>query len=359
MKSANKVTPIFNNKVAERTLISFCFRGRKWEMNVQSLKKLQEKPVVFVFAQIDNIWAKDFIFKFNTALFEWVPGGSFPPPIFIITTECRGDLQEKLMFNPQISSGDVSHIVSIGDMASAEVARFRLVHDRLDIPQLFCVTGDPAVLELTDLDGNLITNTNGVFATEVDSFTKPLRVLRHVSDKVRSIAIVYGRKSRFDLIADQKAILVQRIIEACLQQGIKATTLLIDEESNYDVDCAHLIGRVDAFLTLQDTTVYTQNQAIAAFCNKHKIIFIASELSSVVRGASLGFGNSPAAYIAPLIELMAIQRATHTPLHKLEAAGIKESVEMRYNLVNMKQQVADLSDEKVDLLEMLSIHLSY
>ncbi|MDQ5890493.1 MAG: transporter substrate binding protein [Candidatus Dependentiae bacterium] len=358
MNVTSQVKPYFNNKAPRTTLISFGYDRLRWELDTQNLKKLAPASIIFVFNQDKNAWAYDFISDFKAHVPEWMEDEQSPEFGYIMITEARSDLQEQILHHPLFNteSGVVPLIVSIGDVASAEVARYRSAYGRSDIPQLFCVTGDPERLELVDCNGHLLANTNGVCAIEARKFEKQVRTLKSLSGAVKTVAIVSGISGRFDLAIEQRESAAQKVIDECARQGLSAHRLFLIDGMDVENELAALAKIYDAIITLQDDTIYSVISQLADFCNNHKVIFFSSELASVKRGAAIGYGNAPAAYVPYLIELMALQKENHMPLDTFELAALEDSIEMRYNMNGIRKQVRDLTQEKEDLLDMVSIY---
>ncbi|MDQ5890217.1 MAG: transporter substrate binding protein [Candidatus Dependentiae bacterium] len=361
MKSAPLTRLHFNTEAPRKTLVSIEHNSFRWEIDVQNLKKIAQGPIVFVFNQDKNAWAHDFINDFKTKALGWIEDGISPEFDYLAIAESRSDLQEKIMFHPffAASAEQPPLMVSIGDTASAEVARYRVARGRTTIPQLFCITGDPHKLDLMDLSGNLLSNTNGVCGVAISSVKKQVRTLKSLSRSVKNVAIVSSRNSRFDSAIATKDAAASLLIDECERHGMRASRLYLVEGMNVDTDLRVLANRYDAFITLRDDTIYGLAADLASFCSKYKVIFFASELSSVFRGAAIGFGNVPGDYVPSLLELMALQREHHLPLDAFDFAVVEESALMRHNMKSVKAQVRDLTQEKEDLLDMLSIHASY
>lgn len=358
MNITSQVKPYFNNRAPHKKLISFEYDRLRWELDAQNLKKVVQGSIVFVFNQDKNVWAHDFISDFKARVPEWLEDGQLPEFGYIMITEARSNLQEQILNHPLFNtqSGVVPLIISIGDVASAEVARYRSAYGRSDIPQLFCVTGDPERLELVDCNGHLLANTNGVCAVEARKFEKQVRTLRSLSGAVKTVAIVSGASGRFDLAIEQRESAAQKVLDECARQGLSAHRLFLIDGMNIENELAVLAKIYDAIITLQDDTIYGAISQLADFCNTHKVIFLSSELASVKCGAAIGYGNAPAAYVPYLIELIALQKENHLPLDAFELAALEDSIEMRHNMAGIRKQVRDLTQEKEDLLDMISIY---
>ncbi|MDQ5940995.1 MAG: hypothetical protein QG632_721 [Candidatus Dependentiae bacterium] len=362
MKVTQSGSPRFNAKAPGKKLVSINCNNRQWDVEVQNLKELAEGPVLFVLNQDGNGWAYDFINAFKSAYTEWSADGSFPEHDHILMNESRGDLQSKLYEHPFIQgfSRKPARIITVGDAASAEVARYRVAWGLTScIQQLFCVIGDPETLDLVDMNGQLLANTNGVYAVEARSLTKQIRSLRSLSRVVKTVSIISGYSGRFDSIALQKDKAAQKIIQECEKFGMRALRVYIVGDESI-ADYLEGFGSVcEAVITLRDDAVYGHLDEIASFCTKNRIIHFASELSSVARGAAIGFGNAPAAYVPSLMNLMWQHKETHLPLNSFELEIVEEPIEVRHNMSSIRAQVRDLTEEKEDLLEMTSIHAVY
>ena len=353
------ITPYFNTKNPSKILYSLNCNGMRFDLDVQALKDMAKKPIVFVFEKSGNAWAHEFITQFRCALIEWSEDGESLEMDTIAATDTRYDLQEKLYHHRWLTADTDAVIVSIGDAMSTEVARFRTTFEFYNIMQLFCITSNPKELELATFEGHLLPNTSGVFTVNATNFEKPISTLQSVHGHVWSVGIVYDASSQFDVLANQRTQTVDRIIQECRRQGIYARPVLLSEDMDIATELELCADEFDAFITLKDSTVYASMDALSDFCAEHKIVLVSSELASVFQGAAIGFGNAPAAYVFPLIELIAQNLASHEPVNNFEAVEIEENMQMRHNINNIKDQIPFLSKEKEDLLEMLSIYASY
>lgn len=358
MKAHTRTT--FNTESPKKTLFSFECRGLLFQVNAQSLKQSLQGPIVFVFNQHKNAWAYDFISGFKASALEWMPEGQEPEYDCIEVGESQNDLEAKLHKN-RFFRQDNPHgilLVTIGDIASAKVARYRAAYGRYDVAQLFCVQGDPETLELVDEGGRLLANTNGVYGVEARSLDTQVRTLKSLSPGVRSVAVLVSSKDTDDLAYEQKNQSVQNLTLACRKYGMKATKVHLLRDMDVATDMKPFTFTHQAFIGVLDDVVYGKAKELADFCDKEQIVFMASDLPSVAQGAAIGFGTAPRAYVAELIGLMAQQKDHQLPFHRLELAALEESPQMQYNLRGVRRQVRDLTQEKDDLLSMLNIQAS-
>lgn len=77
--------------------------------------------------------------------------------------------------------------------------------------------------------------------------------------------------------------------EAFSQHNIEVAPYYLSRQAHALLGLSKYIGKTDAIVTLRDTTAYLHMSEIIAFCNRHKITLLSSDLSSVTAGAALGF----------------------------------------------------------------------
>ena len=322
-----------------------------------------KQRVIFIFTQSDaqaaNVWAQDFIGQFNAHMREWELDGELPPVDYIVSADAYDDLQLKLAYHPAIrKAGDNPPLlITIGDHASAEVCRYRVLYGKTNIPQLFCITGDPCKLDLITMDDQLVANTNGVCAIDAQTVKKQLRTLRSLNRSVTSIGVLSGMNCRSDLVAVQKEETLTKWRKAAEGLNMKVSRVHLFEEMDVEAHLLTMIGQHQAFILLKDDTVFSFAEKIGKFCDTHGITLLASDLSLVAHGAALGYGNAAGDFVAPLIDLMAQWFEHNLPLNAFELALLQEPTQMWHNIEHVRLQVPHLSPEVEDMLEMYPIHL--
>jgi len=353
-----------NNKNAyikahnRKPLLSFECRSLRFQIDAQSLKDYLQGPIVFVLNQHTNAWAFDFISNFKTALADWLADGQGVNYTCIEVGESQNDLEAKLHKHPFFRQKNPRGllVISIGDIASTKVARYRAAYGRYDIAQLFCVQGDPEILELVDEGGRLLANTTGVYGVEVRSLEAQIRTLKSLSQCIKSVAILVSNKESDDIAYEQKNQAIRELNKTCRIHGMKTTTVHLAKEMNMREDMQPFAELHQAFIGLRDDLVYGKARELATFCDEKQVVFMASDLPSVMQGAAVGFGAAPKAYVTEMLDLLLQQQKRQVPLHRLGLAALEESPQMHYNLPAIRRQVRDLTQEKDDLLSMLNIH---
>jgi len=353
----------FDNQLQAQEVLTFSAGGLSFKIQKQELRRLAHLPFLFLFDSKDNLWVRDIIHQIEAQRVDWCEDN--PAELksgYLQLADNRITLYEHLHYQPLMRrSNDVAPcIITIGNEASAEVARWRRAFNRLDAPQLFCVTSDPTILELVDLHGRFLENTNGVWSVPARSFEKQVSTLKSVHGNLSSVLIVSGEVSCFDLARGEHEQTVARMSAECRRQKLRATHVSIDSQFDFEKNWSVLAQRHQAMITLNDKEVHVQIPAIKKFCAKHKILFLASDLSSVMHGAALGFGCSPQSYAAAIIGLIAEQSHNrHKRFDQLEMAAMEDAAQMRHNIHNIKEQMRRIPRDKLNLLELLSIYARY
>ena len=283
------------NTPSTSTLCSVKAFGRKWTLSQKTLTPSSQSPILFVYSHDTNPWATDLMTQFCSHLSAWYEGGTLPECQFIATTNDRSELQEQILTHPFITGTETpkaSHIITIGDWCSHEVARIRCGYQLTHISQIFCVQTDPQEIDLLVSKDKPLPNTCGVFGKNVSSYQKArfdrskafIQILKllalYLHHKVHLIYTVH---------LQQAADLIQK---ECHQQDLQTRVSLLSSRTSPHFALNRLAGKVDAIITLRDTTAYRYMDEIIQFCNTHAITLVTSELASVYRGAALGFGNA-------------------------------------------------------------------
>lgn len=316
--------------------------------------------MIFVYPHEKNPWAMDLITHFQGELSAWYEGGTLPQFDFISADVERSDLHDRLLSHPLLNGPiekQASHIISIGDWCSQEVARFREGHNRLHISQIFCTQSDPNSLDMRATGNTRLPNTNGVYAVGVDSYAHQIRSLRSIRPDVKRVAIAYDPNGAYESLDMNLIEQSNRIVRECANQGIRAVKHHLSSQDKNLANLQDLVGHVDAIITLRDSTAYAQMENLISFCNSSGITLLTSELSSVYRGAALGFGNAPGAYVPHMIRLLVQERlSAKKPLEKLPLETVKEVERMTHNKKSLSSQGVRLTDEQSDLLDMVDIY---
>lgn len=350
----------FNTKSKAKHLVSFEVAGFRVEFDAEKLKDNLQGPIAFVFNQHNNAWAHDFMSAFKNAVGDWMEDGKAPDFDHILTTESDSELAAKIVTHPFFARNAKKRalLLTVGNVASAEVCRVRYAYSRSDIPQLFCVTGDPEKLELT-YEGRLLPNTNGIYMTGARTVKSQIRSLKSVSKAVKTVAIVSGVRHGSDLAYAETEAEAEKLAIECAKNGMRTIRLHLADGMDVVGGLTPLAALFDAIITLRDDTVYSLAREIAAFCDKNKIVHFACDLSSVAHGAAIGFGTSAVAHVPVLIDLIRRSASLHKPLHQLGLAVAEEQVVMHKNVSSILKQVRDLTQEKIDLLSMRDIQATY
>jgi len=347
----------------KKNLFTYTRGDFSFELNMEGLKEgARNKSLVFVFSGEGNIWAQDIITRFTDRLYDWCEPGKAPEVHYIVENGSSSDLREKLRLHPAIKKKEVVYFVTVGDSASAAVVRFRTNYQRLAVPQLFCVTSDPSQLDLMRYEGRLVPNTTGVYTIGVQSYERQIRTLKALHGSVKNVGVVYDAYSKFDVMKYCKKQEAEKIMGECVKQGVEAHAVHLDGDIQTEGEKLMLFGKasqVDAFVTLKDCTVYKYSDKLAQYCEDNQIVYMASDLSSVMRGASIGFGCEPGAYAPALLSIIERRQRTGAPLHTIGVAFVEERTEVRHNMRNINKQIKNLPQYKRDLIEMVDISLSY
>lgn len=351
----------FLNKPLKKEVFSLKAFGNNWQVTRESLLPKPSRPMIFVYPHEKNPWAMDLITHFQGELSAWYEGGTLPQFDFIAADVERGNLQARLLEHPLLSGPQeqqASHIISIGDWCSQEVARFRHGHNRLYVSQIFCTQNDPNSLDMRDTGNRRLPNTNGVYAIGVDGYTHQIRSLRSIRPDVERIAVVYDPKGGYDSTDTSLIEQSNGVARECSNQGLRAIKMHLSIKQSPVDSLNDLVGRVDAIVTLRDNTAYAYMDQLVSFCNENNITLLTSELSSVYRGAALGFGHAPGAYVPHMIRLLVQEQLTiKQPLEKLPLETIKEVNRMTHNRQSLSQQGIALSQQQADLLDMIEVHM--
>lgn len=351
----------FINKPLKKQVFSMKVFGNQWSVTRESLLPKPSRPMLFVYPHEKNPWAMDLITHFQADLSAWYEGGTLPQFDFIAADVSRDDLQDRLIKHPLLNGKheeQASHIISIGDWCSQQVARFRHGRDRLHVSQIFCTQNDPNTLDMRDTGNRRLPNTNGVYAVGVDSYTHQIRSLRSIRPDVQRVGIIYDPKGGYE--SPDTSLIEQSngIARECHSQGLRAIKQHFSLRTPPKDALAELAGRVDAIITLRDNTAYAYMDQLISFCNANNITLLTSELSSVYRGAALGFGHAPSAYVPHMIRLLVQEQlTTKQPLENLPLETVKEVERMTHNKLSLPQQGIKLSAQQEDLLDMIEVHM--
>lgn len=156
-----------------------------------------------------------------------------------------------------------------------------------DIPIFQMVASDPAIVGLTDSEGNDPPNLFGVkeILAYIDtSFTLiPSIVTPKGSQLV--VGMIYNQAE------PQSVDALNRIKELAGQLGVRLEALPVNTSADAQLVTRSLLSRgIDAFFANPDNTVFASFETILSVCNENNVPIFTSEAGLVARGAVAAYG---------------------------------------------------------------------
>jgi putative ABC transport system substrate-binding protein len=156
-----------------------------------------------------------------------------------------------------------------------------------DIPIFQMVASDPAIVGLTDIDGNAPPNLYG--AKEVLAYIDTSFSLIPAIVQPKGSQLVVGMI--YNQAEPQSVDALNRIKEIADELGVRLEALPVNTSADAQLVTRSLLSRnIDAFFANPDNTVFASFETILAVCNDSNVPIFTSEAGLVSRGAVAAYG---------------------------------------------------------------------
>jgi len=156
-----------------------------------------------------------------------------------------------------------------------------------EIPIFQMVASDPAIIGLTDSDGNKPPNLFG--AKEILAYIDTSFSLIPAIVRPKGSQLVVGMI--FNQAEPQSVDALNRIKELANELGVRLEALPVNTSADAQLVTRSLLSRnIDAFFANPDNTVFASFETILAVCNDNNVPIFTSEAGLVSRGAVAAYG---------------------------------------------------------------------
>ncbi len=150
-------------------------------------------------------------------------------------------------------------------------------------PIVFAAVADPVRIQL--IDGITKSGNNVVGSIETNDYEKQLSLLSNFKPGLKNLLLVYDPSQGSGLELDK-----QKVMAIAQNLGITVHVVPVYQSNEVYPKTAAAITVADAIIVLIDSTVVCAIDGLIKLCNQHKIPLMTSELDSVKKGATFGFG---------------------------------------------------------------------
>lgn len=229
-------------------------------------------------------------------------------------------------------------IVAIGTpSAQAVVAATK------SIPVVFSAITDPIAAQLVKAKEPSGTNVTGV--SDVLELQPQIDLIKKVVPNVKKVGVVYNPGEA------NSAVVVKQLKEMLATQHIELVEASAPRSVDVSSAARSLIGKVDAIYTTTDNNVVSAYEALVKVGNEADIPLIASDTSSVERGAiaALGLnyfniGEQSGAIVSRIFKgenpgTIAFETSKNLSLHINKKAAAEQSVTLSEELIKSAEKV--------------------
>jgi len=307
------------------------------------------KKIAVIISHHKNVWDIEVTQSFIASLRERL-GLKKTPDIDIFAA--KGDesslVDEILPPLLDEESGYVA-LVTVGVWTS-QVVRDVLDQSESLVPQVFVGVDRPAqrgLVNSLDFPGQRVT---GVTRVKRGAATM-LRKLQALLPSIKTILFVSGDDQ--SLISDDE----KELIVLSESYGITAKQCLVqpDKQAPECVRSALLSTKIDAICMMSSVHVEKDLDALIALCQEERVPLCATNLSAVVCGAALGFGDKGASYGPYAASIVYDMLTSNRVANKIPVISLSHDARMCFNKEAMNKQGVVLTKEAQELLSITSV----
>lgn len=153
------------------------------------------------------------------------------------------------------------------------------------IPVMFAGVSDPVSAgAVKSLDGATGTNVSGVY--NVNPIPQVLDLAKDLIPNLKSVGIIYN-PGEDNSVADAKY-----MVDEAAKRQVKVEKATVSSSNDVQAAAQSIIGKVDAIILLQDTTVATADAAIFKLARAAHLPVLSIDADLVKDGAVAGLGRS-------------------------------------------------------------------
>ncbi len=211
------------------------------------------------------------------------------------------------------------------------------------IPVVFAAITDPVAAQLVKAKEPSGTNVTGV--SDVLELEPQINLIKQVVPNVKKVGVVYNPGEA------NSAVVVKQLKEMLAAQNIDLVEASAPRSVDVSSAARSLIGKVDAIYTTTDNNVVSAYEALVKVGNEADIPLIASDTSSVERGAiaALGLnyfniGEQSGAIVSRVFKgenpgTIAFETSKNLSLHINKKAAAEQGVTLNDELVKTAEKV--------------------